>query len=390
MMRVAVVGASGFIGTRLVEHYTLTAAAHSGEAVEVRAVARSLTSLVPLARFDLDYQVADALDERALQRAFVGCEVVVHAIAGSPRTIVDAVTPLYRAANDAGVRRVIYLSSAAVHGQAPSAGTDEHSPLSNHQSIAYNNAKVEAERMLLRLRQQGTTEVVILRPAIVFGPRSFWVVDFAERLLRGQGCWLDEGRGICNTLYVDNLVHAIDLALRAPAIDGEAFLLGDAEVVTWADLYLAIAHALGMGRAEIEEAKIQEPQTFLPRPRENRPSVAQRLHSLRSAAPIQGLLGHVPDHVRGALYTLVFGRGAGAASPWSLPAPVRPVLSEEMTLLYRCHYKLPYAKATERLHYAPLVSFAEGCRRTVAWLAFAGYPVVEKAMASEDGGSAPR
>jgi nucleoside-diphosphate-sugar epimerase len=359
--------------------------AHSGEAVEVRAVARSLTSLVPLARFDLDYQVADALDERALQRAFAECEVVVHAIAGSPRTIVDAVAPLYRAANAAGVRRVIYLSSAAVHGQAPPAGTDERSPLSNHQPIAYNNAKVEAERMLLRLRQQGTTEVVILRPAIVFGPRSFWVVDFAERLLRGQGCWLDEGRGICNTLYVDNLVHAIDLALRVPGIDGEAFLLGDAEVVTWADLYLAIAGALAMGRAEIQEAQIQEPPTVV-----SRQSVAQRLHRLRSAAPIQGLLGHVPDHMRGALYTLVFGRGTGAASPWSLPAPVRPVLSEEMTLLYRCHYKLPYANAAERLHYAPPVSFAEGCHRTVAWLAFAGYPVVEKAIACGDAGSDPR
>src|SRR6185503_8214586 len=69
---------------------------------------------------------------------------------------------------------------------------------------------------------------------------------FAAELLAGTACWLDDGRGICNSLYVDNLVHAIHLALHAPGVDGQAFLVGDEETVTWADLYRPIARALGI------------------------------------------------------------------------------------------------------------------------------------------------
>jgi nucleoside-diphosphate-sugar epimerase len=44
-----------------------------------------------------------------------------------------------------------------------------------------------------------------------------------------------------------------------------------------------------------------------------------------------------------------------------------------MALLYRCAYKLPFAKATRLLGYQPIVSFGEASARTVAWLGFAGY-----------------
>jgi hypothetical protein len=57
-------------------------------------------------------------------------------------------------------------------------------------------------------------------------------------------------------------------------------------------------------------------------------------------------------------------------------------VTEERALLHRCRYKLPWHKAETILGYAPEVSFAEGCRRSVAWLAFAGYPVVGAGAAS--------
>ncbi len=51
-------------------------------------------------------------------------------------------------------------------------------------------------------------------------------------------------------------------------------------------------------------------------------------------------------------------------------------MTEERALLHRCRYKLPSRKAEAMLGYEPEISFAEGCRRSVGWLAFAGYPVV--------------
>ncbi len=47
-----------------------------------------------------------------------------------------------------------------------------------------------------------------------------------------------------------------------------------------------------------------------------------------------------------------------------------------MALLHQCQYKQPYTKAAEVLGYAPAISFPDACRRSIAWLAFAGYPVI--------------
>ena len=78
MRTIAIIGASGFIGTRLVEVFYL------GGVAQVRPIVRHFTSLARLSRFELDCRMADARDEAALTKAFEGCDAVVNmAIAGS-------------------------------------------------------------------------------------------------------------------------------------------------------------------------------------------------------------------------------------------------------------------------------------------------------------------
>src|SRR5439155_19875927 len=92
---------------------------------------------------------------------------------------------------------------------------------------------VRAERRLLELRRSGKVEVVILRPGIVFGPRSQWTGRFADELLARTAYLVEGGHGICNSAYVDNVVHAIQLAIDAPNADCRAYLIADAERITW-------------------------------------------------------------------------------------------------------------------------------------------------------------
>jgi nucleoside-diphosphate-sugar epimerase len=362
MMRVALVGANGFIGSRAVEILHLNGLA------EVRPVVRTVASLARLARFDLEGCVADAFDQTALRYAFAGCAVVVHAVAGDPGVILGTLAPVYQAAQAAGVRRLVYLSTASVHGQAPALGTNEESPLSEDQPLAYNQAKVQAERELLKLRAQGTVEVVLLRPGIVWGPRSVWIANFADALLAGEAYLIDRGQGICNSIYVDNLVHAIYLALDAPGVDGEALLVGDREQVTWADLYRPLAEALGYNLTQLPEAVIPD---FAP-------GWQERVKKLHGTKPVQGFLALFPQRWRQAAFDGLTTLLAEPSSPWTVPKPSQPVASQEMALLYRCQYKLPFDKARTKLGYEPGVSFAEGCCRTVGWLGFAGYPLVER------------
>ena len=365
MLKVAVLGASGFIGSRLVEMF------HLEEIAEVRPIVRRVSSMAGPSRFQLDCRVADGLDREALASAFAGCEVVVHAVAGAPAVIVGALAPVYEAAQKAGVRRLVYLSTASVHGQAPANGTTERSRLSDRQPISYNNAKVRAERRLRRLRARGTVELVVLRPGIVFGPRSHWVSSFADALLEGKASLVEGGRGICNSLYVDNLIDAIRGAMTAPAADGEAFLLGDRERVTWADLYRPIATALGFDLASIPDAAVPTRD----------PSLRERLQHARGSKIVRSLSSMLPKQVRRALgaATSSLPDPAFRSSPWALPSPPKPVATLEMELLSRCRYKFPFDKAARLLGYEPRVSFELACRRTVAWLAFAGYPVATRA-----------
>lgn len=380
MLNVAILGANGFIGSRAVEML------HLGGLAEVRPIVRSLSRLARLSRFNLDCRVADAFDPFALRAAFEGCDVVVHAIAGDRKTIVESLAPTYQAAQAAGVRRLVYLSTASVHGQSPSPGTDETSPLDNQQPIEYNNSKVEAERQLRELRQTGSVEIVILRPGIVFGPRSFWISRFAADLLADNAYLVEGGRGICNSIYVDNLVHAIYLAMTTPDVDGEAFIVGDRETITWADFYQPVATALGRDLTQVHHVTYHPPV----------PTRKDQVKAILSTPPCQAIWLLVPPKLRKTLVMSFYRLWLSPPprpSPWEFPLPGQPTAlptaTLEMALLHQCQYKLPDHKARKMLGYEPIVPFSEACHRSIAWLAFAGYPVIEPLPCSHSQSSIP-
>ena len=68
-----------------------------------------------------------------------------------------------------------------------------------------------------------------LRPGYVFGPRSDVIADLAASLETERSWLLQNGDGICNSVYVDNLVAAVRLALKAKSGAGTAFFVTDAE-----------------------------------------------------------------------------------------------------------------------------------------------------------------
>jgi len=359
-MKIALVGASGFVGTRMVEKWRLD------EVFEVVPVVRSYSSLAVLARFEIPWQVCDVLDPAALAKAFAGCEAVVHAAIGDPGQIVQMAESIYRAAEMAHVKRLVVLSSASVHGQAPPVSTDETSPLHERHVMAYNTAKVRAERILQRLSAQGSVEVVMLRPSVVYGPRSRWIADTANQLMEGSACLIRGGEAICNGIYVDNLIQAVELALRVPQAAGEAFLVGDAETVTWHTFYQTIAEGLGINMNTVRS--IDPP--FFAHP------FKERVGDLVAIPAVQKLLPMVPGRAKRLTKLLLANwHEAPAPNAWQLPSGVPCAMTEELSLLQQCQWRLPSQKAQAILGYQPEVSFEEAMRRSLGWLKFTGYPV---------------
>ncbi len=356
MRTVGIVGANGFVGTRLVEMF------HLGGGAEARPVVRSFKSLARLSRFELDCRIADARDEAALAKALEGCDAVVNTAVGDEKMIEGVIEPVWKACLAAGVRRLVHLSSGSVHGQAPEPGTTEASPLSSQQWNWYNNAKVRAEQRLVELGRGSKLECAILRPTVVFGPRSRWIWDAATAVAEGTACVANGGGGICNSIYVDNLAHAISLAIDAPGAAGEAFLIGDEETVTWSDFYRPIAQWLGVAELPSVEARPEPARKF------------DLVAGVRSIPGIQAALPRIPASLKRAVKGAWDGwREAPKPSAWRLPEKAAPSLSPEMNALQQCQWRLPHEKAARVLGYQAPVPFAEGMRRSIGWLEFAGF-----------------
>ncbi|MCT2401503.1 NAD-dependent epimerase/dehydratase family protein [Novosphingobium mangrovi (ex Huang et al. 2023)] len=353
MTRIAILGAAGFIGNRAVEYF------HDRPGYSVQPIVRRLSSAALAGRLGYECRIADAADGRSLQGAFEGCDIVLCATAGSPDEIVGAIPPIFQAASDVGVKKLIYLSSASVHGQAPLPGTTEDSPLPRRHQLPYNAAKARAEQRLHELGRRGSLPYAILRPGIVYGPRSQWIGGFADALLDGSAYLVDGGQGICNAIYVDNLLHAVERSIESDAGDGIPLLVGDRETVTWADLLGPVARALGFSPESLPRPAAQD---IL----EAKTPVRARL---RSAAA--GAMQHLPPRI-----VQTIRAAKRAAFPRGSARPGRKIaFSRETALLHSCAVKLPSDKAARLIGYEPGYGFADGIARSLAWLDFAGYPV---------------
>lgn len=357
-MNVAVIGASGFVGTRVVEML------HLSGRLGVTPIVRQPASLALTGRFSLSWRIGDALDVKSLTVALRGCDAVVHAALGDPRQIERMPSKLCEASVAAGVRRVIYLSSASVHGQAPAIGTDEVSSLHRRHSIEYNNAKVVAEQSFFASIKAYGLEGYVLRPGVVYGPRSRWISDLADDLCAGRAWLSSQGGGIFNGIYVDNLIDAVQCCLDARGGDGEAYIVGDAETKTWEDFYYLSADYLGIPRHTIH--RVGAFPDF-------RKSFRQRAESAMHQPWIQSVLPAFPQDLKRATKAVL-----ATLSPTNEPEAwsddfhlSEPRITEELALLQACRWKLPNTKAERCLSYAPSVSFSEAMKRSLAWWKFA-------------------
>jgi nucleoside-diphosphate-sugar epimerase len=352
LTRVAILGASGFVGNRVVEML------HKGGHFDVVPLVRRAAGLALSARLGLTGVVADALRDDMLIEGLRGCDAVISCVAGPPATITGMCRPLVRAAAAAGVARIVHLSSQMVHGQSLAPGTTEDSPISSRQPFRYNRAKAEAERILGSLASSAGLELIILRPGIVYGPRSRWTGGIADELLAGEAFLVDDADRVCNAVYVDNLVHAIELALEPSAPTATAFFINDAGRMSWDDLVMPVADALALADA-IRRPTVVEALEHSISPRRERLVEFARAGARRLPRPLA-------EALRAARAA---GRGGGRDEP------VPPGFSREMTLLQTNRVHLSSDKARRLLGYRPPFACEEAMQRSISWLRFAGYPV---------------
>jgi nucleoside-diphosphate-sugar epimerase len=158
------------------------------------------------------------------------------------RINVTGTQALAEAAQAAGVRRFIFLSSIKVNGEGttlrPYSETDAPCP-----EDAYGVSKREAELALSAAAAD--METVVLRPPLLYGPGvkgNF--LRLMRAIERGMPLPLGSIHNHRSLLYVGNLVDAIMLSLDHPAAAGKTYLVADDEGISTPGLVRAIAAAM--------------------------------------------------------------------------------------------------------------------------------------------------
>jgi nucleoside-diphosphate-sugar epimerase len=108
--------------------------------------------------------------------------------------------------------------------------------------------KLEGEQIVLARGAQYGVPVVVIQPAIVYGPNAHYTLEMVNDLRTGRVILVNGGVGICNLVYVDDAVSALLLAATNDRAHGERFLISGPEHPTWAEFVGAFEATLGVHR----------------------------------------------------------------------------------------------------------------------------------------------
>jgi len=236
-MRVAVTGGCGFIGSHVVDH--LVTAGHDVMVIDKQK---------EWANASADYLVSDVFDDRALESALDGRDIVFHLAGGADvnevtarpadavRLNVEGTARVLDAARRRGCRRVILASTVWVYGATAGYGErTEDAPvdlrLTGHLYVA---TKLSAEMLMHSYLEMYGQEFTILRYGIPYGPRmrdALVVARFVRAARKGEPITIaGTGEQQRNFVYVEDLADAHVLTLGDGAANQTLALEGDTPV----------------------------------------------------------------------------------------------------------------------------------------------------------------
>jgi len=227
-VRILITGGTGFLGRRV-------AALAIARGHQVRLLGRDFGAVGETLAAGAEGWRADLRDPVAIRRACAGTDAVIHAGALSapwgPRADFFAVNvggtaAIIAGCRAAGVARLVYVSSPSV----TFAGRDVHNeteaaPYPRRFASVYSLTKKLGEDHVNAAARDGLAAVIV-RPKAIFGPGDNALLPrLLDAARRGRLIRVGNGQNRVDLTYVDNVAHAILLALDAPAAVGRTYTI---------------------------------------------------------------------------------------------------------------------------------------------------------------------
>ena len=317
---VAVTGATGFLGTHLVERLTKAGKQVRGLArdpIKGEAIKDSLSAVV----------IGDIADRKALKELLAGVDAVIHLVSNfrtasdTPeeynRVNVEGTRAVLETAAECGVTRLVHCSTIGVHGHVAETPAKEDSPY--NPGDLYQTTKLEAEKLARQAGEEGKLEVVVIRPCSIYGPGDLRMLKMFRMLAKKRFFMLGPCQENFHAVYIDDLTDGYLKVLDTPGIAGEVFIIGGPKYLPLKDYVETAAASLGA----------PPPWLWLP---------------------------YWP-----------FYAAAGLCEAICVPFGVEPPLHRRRVRFFKNNRAFDITKARQRLGYDPKVSLTEGMSRTVAW-----------------------
>jgi nucleoside-diphosphate-sugar epimerase len=314
-----ITGGSGFVGGRLIERLV-------AQGWQVRALARSDEAMRIVVNRGAQAVRGSLDDVASLMQATQGCSTVIHVAAHFKlwgdasefeRSNVAGTANLLKAAAAASVQRFVQLGAAAVvmGDMAPMWRANESLPCQQRHWAPYSASKARSEALVLGANRPGMFETVVVRPPMIWGAGMPTLDHLIDNVKAGQFRWVGDGTQAMSTAHVDNVCHALALAI-GKGRGGEAYFVSDGEDSTLKEVISGLLHTRG----------VPPPSAAVP-------------------LPVAWLMANVME--------------------WAWRAFSRrgePPITRQMLRLIGAPFTLDIGKAQRELGYQPVVSRAQGLR----------------------------
>ena len=262
-MRVFVTGGTGFIGGHVVRQLR-------ARDDDVRALVRSPEKAGALRELGCELISGTLADKDAIRTGMEGCDAVIHGAAmyevGIPDSEHQAMYEanvvgtenVLRAALEAGVGLVVYISTVGAFGNTGGQVVDEayEHPGSGYTSY-YEETKVEAHRLAKRLISDEGLPCVIVQPGGVYGPEDHSALGRQmNQFLAGRMPMLAFPDLGMNMVHVDDVAAGVLLALDKGKV-GESYVLGG-QITTMRELIDTLARVSKQEGAQAHAADLAD------------------------------------------------------------------------------------------------------------------------------------
>lgn len=257
-MNILITGGSGFIGSHIVEYF-------QGKADSIRVLDNLRTGYKHnLDGFDCEFIEGSITDRALVKKAMQGVDYVFHlaAMVSVPESMakisecveinVNGLINVLEEASDAGVKKLVFASSAANYGNNPTVPKVE--TMYPEPKSPYAITKLDGEYYLEMFRSEGRLETTSIRFFNVFGPRqdpkgayAAAVPIFIEKAVKGEDITVyGDGEQTRDFIYVKDIVGALVFAATTEGVHG-TFNAGYGGQITINDLANNILNTANTG-----------------------------------------------------------------------------------------------------------------------------------------------